>query len=114
MIAEPLVRVACAVCGAGTYEVICPPREVEAITVVVALGPYTGGGMHIAPGARMEDGLFDVVTIGAMSPQELLLNLPRIYAGTHLSHPGVRREQALVLADRAAAGQLTAEYTRGG
>ena len=71
-----------------------PPREVEAITVVVALGPYTGGGMHIAPGARMEDGLFDVVTIGAMSPQELLLNLPRVYAGTHLSHPAVRRVQA--------------------
>lgn len=30
MIAEPLVGVACVVCGAGTHDVICPPREVEA------------------------------------------------------------------------------------
>src|SRR5437762_11025760 len=30
MIAEPLIRVTCAVCGAGAQEVICPPREVEA------------------------------------------------------------------------------------
>ena len=70
------------------------PREVEATTVVVALGPYTGGGMHIAPGARMDDGLFDVVTIGALPPRELLRSLPRIYSGTHLSHPAVRHAQA--------------------
>lgn len=69
-------------------------RPVEAVTVVIALGPYTGGGMHIAPGAKMVDGLFDVVTIAAMPPQELLVNLPRIYAGTHLSHPAVSRVQA--------------------
>jgi diacylglycerol kinase (ATP) len=70
------------------------PTEVNVVTVVVALGPYTGGGMHIAPGARMEDGLFDVVTIDAMAPRELLVNLPRIYAGTHLSHPAVRHTRA--------------------
>jgi diacylglycerol kinase (ATP) len=69
-------------------------QEVEAITVVVAIGPYTGGGMHIAPGAKMEDGLFDVITIGAMSSQDLLLNFPRVYVGAHLSHPAVRRVQA--------------------
>jgi diacylglycerol kinase (ATP) len=69
-------------------------RPVDAVTVVIALGPFTGGGMHIAPGAKMVDGLFDVVTIAAMSPQELLVNLPRIYAGTHLSHPAVSRVQA--------------------
>lgn len=73
------------------------PRQVEAVTVVVALGPFTGGGMHIAPGARMEDGLFDVVTVDAMPPQELLINLPRIYAGTHLSHHAVHRAQGRVV-----------------
>src|SRR6266545_974257 len=70
------------------------PQRVEATTVVVALGPYTGGGMKIAPGARMDDGLFDVVTIGALPPRELLRNLPKIYSGTHLSHPAVRHSQA--------------------
>ena len=65
------------------------PQSVEATTVVLALGPYTAGGMNVAPGAKMEDGLFDIVTIGAMAPRELLANLPRVYAGTHLSHPAV-------------------------
>jgi len=68
--------------------------EVEATTVVVALGPYTGGGMRVAPGARMDDGLFDVVTIGALAPRDLVLNLPRLYAGTHVSHPDVRVQRA--------------------
>ena len=42
----------------------------------------------------MDDGLFDVVTIGALPARELLRNLPRIYSGTHLSHPAVRHGQA--------------------
>jgi diacylglycerol kinase (ATP) len=65
------------------------PQQLEALTVVVALGPYTGGGMHIAPGAKLDDALFDVVTIRAMSSGELAINLPKIYAGTHVTHPSV-------------------------
>lgn len=70
------------------------PSPVRAITVVVALGPYTGGGMHVAPAAKIDDGLFDVVTIDAMDRTELLANLPRLYAGTHLTHPGVHHARA--------------------
>ncbi|MBM2811519.1 MAG: uncharacterized protein HW416_2278 [Chloroflexi bacterium] len=69
-------------------------QEVCAVTVVAALGPYTGGGMHIAPGAKIDDGLFDVVVIDAMSSAELIANLPRIYAGAHLSHPKVHVHRA--------------------
>ena len=32
----------------------------------VANGRYTGGGMKIAPEARLNDGLFDVVTVGRL------------------------------------------------
>ncbi len=66
----------------------------RAISLVAALGPYTGGGMRIAPGAKWDDGLFDVVTIDAMDTRELLLAFPSIYSGTHVDHPKVHVVQA--------------------
>ena len=61
----------------------------KALAVVVANGQYFGGGMHIAPRAAMDDGLFDVVWVGDLSKADLIANLPRLYAGTHLTHPKV-------------------------
>jgi diacylglycerol kinase (ATP) len=48
-----------------------------------------GGGMKIAPGADAEDGLLDVVTVGALSRLELLRLMPSLYAGGHVGAPGV-------------------------
>lgn len=59
------------------------------LAVVVANGGYLGGGMHIAPLAKVDDGLLDVVTINDIGKFELLKELPRVYKGTHLSHPKV-------------------------
>jgi diacylglycerol kinase (ATP) len=64
------------------------------LTLVVANGGYFGGGMHIAPGAKVDDSLLDVVTIGNISKIGLLKALPSVYKGTHLSHPLVRLERA--------------------
>jgi YegS/Rv2252/BmrU family lipid kinase len=47
-----------------------------------ALGRYCGGGMHIAPDAQTDDGLFEVVTVGAVGKIELALNLRRLFDGT--------------------------------
>lgn len=58
-------------------------------TVVIGNGRYGGGSMLLAPNADLTDGLFDVVTIGDVSKPDLLWSLPRIYRGTHLSHPKV-------------------------
>ena len=63
--------------------------EQRANAVVVANGRYFGGGMHIAPDATPDDGLFDVVIIGDTTKLELLLQVPRVYRGTHLTHPKV-------------------------
>ena len=70
------------------------PEVLDAVSVVAALGPFTGGGMHIAPQARMDDGLLDVVTVGAMDRGGLLRNLPRVYTGHHPAHPRVRHARA--------------------
>ena len=55
--------------------------------VVVANGPYIGGGMKICPNADLDDGAFDVLMIGDISRRDLLLTLPKIFRGTHLPHP---------------------------
>ena len=55
--------------------------------VVVAIGRYFGGGMKICPEAAPDDGVFDVLLIGAVTKRDLVLTLPKIYRGTHLPHP---------------------------
>lgn len=43
-----------------------------------------GGGMMLAPDADLADGLFDVVTVGEGSRLRLLVNLPKVFKGTHV------------------------------
>jgi diacylglycerol kinase (ATP) len=57
--------------------------------VAVANGRYFGGGMHVAPRARPDDGLLDVVLIPALPRLVLVRRLPSLYRGTHLEVPGV-------------------------
>jgi len=58
-------------------------------SVVVCNGRYFGGAMHIAPPADLTDGQFDLVTLGDLNKPELVANVPRVYRGTHLTHPKV-------------------------
>lgn len=55
--------------------------------VAVANGPSFGGGMQIAPDARLDDGLLDVVVAGPLSRSGLVTLFPRVYTGGHLAHP---------------------------
>jgi diacylglycerol kinase (ATP) len=57
--------------------------------VVVANGGYHGGGMKLAPDARADDGLFDVVLIGDVSKLDFLTTAPKLYTGRHVGHPKV-------------------------
>lgn len=59
------------------------------VNVAVANGQYFGGGMHIAPRAKMDDGYFDVVVLGNLNKAEAIAIGPKIYRGTHLDHPKV-------------------------
>jgi diacylglycerol kinase (ATP) len=62
-------------------------------TIAVANGAYLGGGMWIAPNADVNDGLFEVVTIGDVSRWLGIRSLPMLYRGTHgrLSQVGFGR-----------------------
>ena len=57
-------------------------------------GKYGGGSMCVAPNADPMDGYFDDVIIGNLSKPDLLWSLPRIYKGTHLTHPKVSVKRA--------------------
>lgn len=63
-------------------------------TIVVSNGRYAGGGMLIAPDAELTDGLLNIMTIGDMNKLDLLLSLPRVYNGTHLTLPKVTVKKA--------------------
>ena len=64
-------------------------HETRAMLVVVANGPSYGGGMRIAPDARFDDGLADVVVLHEISTMEFLKVFPKVFSGRHLGHPAV-------------------------
>lgn len=47
--------------------------------------PLYGGGMKIAPQAKMDDGLLDVCVVGSVDRVKLFCLFPTVYAGKHLS-----------------------------
>lgn len=73
------------------------------LALVVANGEYFGGGMRIAPGARLDDGQFEVVALGDLPRWQLPELLPGIYRGTHVKNARVTRYQARQVAVRLAA-----------
>lgn len=70
------------------------------ILAAFANTPVYGGGMKIAPQAKMDDGLLDVCVVGAVDPFKLFCMFPTVYSGRHLKikeveyfqTPGVRVE----------------------
>lgn len=68
--------------------------EQKVCSILLSNGRYGGGGMLAAPEADIADGLLDVLIIGDLSKPDLLWSLPRVYRGTHLTHPKVTLKKA--------------------
>lgn len=65
--------------------------------------PRFGGGMRIAPDAEIDDGLLDLVIVREIPKATLLSVFPKVYSGTHVSHPAVfmaRTRRAEITLDR--------------
>ena len=56
----------------------------EILLIAVCNGSYYGGGFHVAPPARLDDGLLDVVLAERFSRLRVLSLLPSYIRGTHL------------------------------
>jgi YegS/Rv2252/BmrU family lipid kinase len=77
--------------------------EFEGWSVVVANSGFYGGGMRVAPNARLDDGALDVVWLAESSRAGLLRLLAKVFRGTHVDDPGVsvrRASEVTVSADR--------------
>jgi diacylglycerol kinase (ATP) len=61
----------------------------EAIFAVVGNNVSYGGGIHLTPRAKLDDGLLDVCIVPYLGKWELLRWIPRAYRGEHLKHPRI-------------------------
>jgi diacylglycerol kinase (ATP) len=62
----------------------------KAMLIAIGNGRSYGGGMLICPQANINDGLFDVMILEPVSKVEFLKVFPKVYSGSHLSHPQVK------------------------
>ena len=100
----------CAVQGLLTYRAARMTFDLDgkrweqpALSVTVANGHAYGGGIQIAPGARLDDGAFDVAVVGDLGKLDALRMFPLVYLGRHTHHPqfSLRRGTRLTVdADR--------------
>jgi diacylglycerol kinase (ATP) len=99
------------------YQITLDDRTIstEAMLIAVSNGRSYGGGMLVCPNANIVDGLFDVMVLHPVSTIEFIKVFPRVFAGTHVSHPAVEivrsrsvriESKAVAYADGERIGQL--------
>jgi diacylglycerol kinase (ATP) len=85
--------------------------EIESRQIAICNGRYFGSGMHVAPMAKLDDGVFEVIDLGAPSKLTFAAASPSVYSGRHLERPYVHhhrcdRLELRVLNERARASFL--------
>jgi YegS/Rv2252/BmrU family lipid kinase len=65
-------------------------RRFTGYSVSAANNSAFGGGMFIAPDAELDDGEFDIVTVGEVGKLRFVGNLPKVFKGTHVEEDEVR------------------------
>jgi diacylglycerol kinase (ATP) len=63
--------------------------NLQTVAFCVANARYFGGGMMIAPDAKLDDGNLDLINIGDISTLRIMLNAYTLYLGTHAKLPEV-------------------------
>jgi YegS/Rv2252/BmrU family lipid kinase len=100
------------------------PTSLQTICLCIANSRYFGGGMMIAPEAKVNDGYLDLVNVGDMTTAKILLNSLSLYRGTHLSleevqsklirsieiAPAIPDEIVLIETDGELPGRLPAKF----
>jgi diacylglycerol kinase family enzyme len=67
--------------------------------IAICNGSYFGSGMHVAPMAKVDDGILEVVALGATSKLGFAMTSRGIYTGSHIGQAGTvhLRGQKIVL-----------------
>lgn len=90
------------------------PTKLQTIAFCVANSRYFGGGMFIAPDAKINDGKLDVVNIGDIGTAKILLNAYTLYRGTHLNLTEVKSTTASRIEISSADSSITVEIETDG
>ena len=89
------------------YEITLDDRTIstQAMLIAVSNGRSYGGGMLVCPRAEITDGYFDVMMLHPVSKLEFIKVFPRVFKGTHITHPAVeivRSKSVKITADAVA------------
>lgn len=81
------------------FEIVIDGEVLKTDAMLVAIGNAKsyGAGMQVLPDANVTDGLLDVMVLGPVSKTEFLKTFPKVFKGTHKSHPAVTMRQAKVV-----------------
>lgn len=60
--------------------------ELKVVQVSVANGGREGGGFYMAPGAKIDDGYFDLCIVSEIGRMGMLGIIPKFMKGTHIEH----------------------------
>jgi diacylglycerol kinase (ATP) len=73
------------------YEITLDDRTIstQAMLIAVSNGCSYGGGMMVCPDADITDGLFDVMVLHPISKLEFAKVFPKVFKGSHVTHPAV-------------------------
>ena len=69
-------------------------QDLSVTNFAICNGAYFGGGIRVAPFARLNDGYFDVTVWRGFGLGDLLMKRRALYDGTHLRQPGTRAFRA--------------------
>jgi diacylglycerol kinase (ATP) len=78
-------------------------HDLAAMMVAVGNGVSYGGGMRVTPQGELDDGLLDLCVVGQLSRRRFVAAFPKVFAGTHVTHPAVtmlRGREIAISADR--------------
>ncbi len=67
--------------------------EAEFTLMAIANTMHTGEGMKLAPKARIDDGMLDIIVVEKRSRRALIRLFSKLGSGRHVDEPGVRYEQ---------------------
>jgi YegS/Rv2252/BmrU family lipid kinase len=68
--------------------------RIDSNLIIAANARFAGGGMMVAPNARIDDGLVDVILTDGASRWDVVKELPRIQRGAYLRNPRVSELRA--------------------
>jgi diacylglycerol kinase family enzyme len=78
-----------------------PPCRARITTVSLHNGRFFGGGMKMAPEAKVDDGLLDLVVVKELTLAKLVAEGPLLYLGGHLGLSGVEHARVRTFEARA-------------